>query len=547
MIQQIDEKYLNYAKQVLNGEIIASVYVKLACERFMSWFDNPEFEFKTKKVDKVVSFISKLKHYTGKSNGKPFILTDWQYFIVENIYGWYYKGTNKRVIKNVYIEVGRKSGKTTLLSAIALYAMIADGENGSEVDCVANTKQQAKILFDTASNLADSLDGKHKYIKPYRDKIKFAATKSHIQVLSSDASTLDGFNAYLFVEDELHAAKDSKLYDVLKSSQGMRNNPLAICITSAGFDKFGFCYQMRKTCIEVLFDKKQDISQFSAIYSIDEDDDWQDPKVWKKSNPNLGITVTEEYLQDQVTQAKNNPSLEIGVRTKNFGEWVSTKDIWISDNLLLKNSQSVDLDNFSNETAYVGVDLAAVSDLTAVSIMIPKDGKVYFKNHYYLPFSALSNNSNSELYKEWKIKGLLTITEGNVTDYDYILRDLLKANQKVFIGKVAYDSYNATQWAIDATSEGLPLEPFSQSLGNFNRPTKELERLIRSDKVVIDDNEITRYCFSNVVLKQDYCENVKPTKATNQNKIDGVIAMIQALGIYLYDPCYNNEFFNLKS
>lgn len=547
MIQQIDEKYLNYAKQVLNGEIIASVYVKLACERFMSWFDNPEFEFKTKKVDKVVSFISKLKHYTGKSNGKPFILTDWQYFIVENIYGWYYKGTNKRVIKNVYIEVGRKSGKTTLLSAIALYAMIADGENGSEVDCVANTKQQAKILFNTASNLTDSLDKKHKYIKPYRDKIKFDATKSHIQVLSSDASTLDGFNAYLFVEDELHAAKDSKLYDVLKSSQGMRNNPLAICITSAGFDKFGFCYQMRKTCIEVLFGKKQDISQFSAIYSIDEDDDWQDPKVWKKSNPNLGITVTEEYLQDQVIQAKNNPSLEIGVRTKNFGEWVSTKDIWINDDLLLKNSQPVDLDNFSNETAYVGVDLAAVSDLTAVSIMIPKDGKVYFKNHYYLPFSALSNNSNSELYKEWKIKGLLTITEGNVTDYDYILRDLLKANQKVFIGKVAYDSYNATQWAIDATSEGLPLEPFSQSLGNFNRPTKELERLIRSDKVVIDDNEITRYCFSNVVLKQDYCENVKPTKATNQNKIDGVIAMIQALGIYLYDPCYNNEFFNLKS
>lgn len=327
----------------------------------------------------------------------------------------------------------------------------------------------------------------------------------------------------------------------------MRNNPLAICITSAGFDKFGFCYQMRKTCIEVLFGKKQDNSQFSAIYSIDEDDDWQDPKVWKKSNPNLGITVTEEYLQDQVIQAKNNPSLEIGVRTKNFGEWVSTKDIWINDDLLLKNSQSVDLDNFSNETAYVGVDLAAVSDLTAVSIMIPKDGKVYFKNHYYLPFSALSNNSNSELYKEWKIKGLLTITEGNVTDYDYILRDLLKANQKVFIGKVAYDSYNATQWAIDATSEGLPLEPFSQSLGNFNRPTKELERLLRSDKVVIDDNEITRYCFSNVVLKQDYCENVKPTKATNQNKIDGVIAMIQALGIYLYDPCYNNEFFNLKS
>lgn len=539
-------KYTEYAESVLNGDIVTSIYVKLACKRFLDWFNNPEYEFKEKKVDKVVSFISKLKHYTGKSNGKPFLLTDWQYFIVENIYGWYYRGTNKRVIKNVYIEVGRKSGKTTLLSAIALYAMIADGENGSEVDCVANTKQQAKILFDTASNLADSLDSKHKYIKPYRDKIKFAATKSHIQVLSSDASTLDGFNAYLFVEDELHAAKDSKLYDVLKSSQGMRNNPLAICITSAGFDKFGFCYQMRKTCIEILFGKKEDNSQFSAIYSIDEDDDWQDPNVWKKSNPNLGITVTEEYLQDQVTQAKNNPSLEIGVRTKNFGEWVSTQDIWINNDLLLKNTDTVKLDDFKNETAYVGVDLAAVSDLTAVSIMIPKDGKVYFKNRFYLPYSSLSNNSNAELYKDWYNKGLLTITDGNVTDYDYILQDLLKANQKVFIGKVAYDAYNATQWAIDATSEGLPLEPFGQSLGNFNRPTKELERLIRSGKVVIDNNEITRYCFSNVILKHDYCENIKPTKATNQNKIDGVIAMIQALGIYLNEPCYTNEFFSVK-
>ena len=156
------------------------------------------------------------------------------------------------------------------------------------------------------------------------------------------------------------------------------------------------------------------------------------------------------------------------------------------------------------------------------------------------------NNINAEQYKKWKRTGDLIVTDGNVTDYDYILNVILNLDG-IYINKIGYDSWNATQWAIDATSEGLPLEPFSQSLGNFNRPTKELERLIRSDTVVIDDNEITRYCFSNVVLKQDYCENVKPTKATNQNKIDGVIAMIQALGIYLYDPCYNNEFFNLKS
>lgn len=539
-------EYTDYANNVINGKIITSKYVRLACERFLKWMDRPDLEFRTDKVDKVVNFISKLKHYTGKSNGLPFILSDWQFFIVENIFGWYYKDTNKRVIKNCYIEVARKQGKTALLSAIALYAMIADGENGAEIDCIANSRQQAKILFDTAANFADSIDKKHKYIKPYRDKIKFDATKSFTQVLSSDAATLDGFNAYVFVEDELHAAKDSKLYDVLKSSQGMRENPLAVCITSAGFNKFSFCYQMRNTCIEILSGIKEDDSQFAAIYCIDEGDDWTDPNVWIKSSPNMDITVTKEYLEEQVTQAKNNPSLEVGVRTKNFGEWCDTQDVWISNDFLLQCTDKIDLDMFKEQTAYVGVDLAAVSDLTAVSLMIPYNGKYYFTTKYYLPYSALTDNSNSEIYKEWKRQGFLTVTPGNVTDYDYILTDLLKWNDNVYIGKIAYDSYNATQWAIDATTAGLPLEPYSQSLANFNKPTKEIERLIKMKRVVIDNNPITRFCFSNVVLKRDHNENIKPNKATNQNKIDGCISMIEALGIYLEQPSYNNEFINFN-
>lgn len=542
-------KYTEYAEKVLSGEITASVYIKLACQRFLDWLERDDLEFRPKKVDHVVKFISKLKHYTGKSNGQSFILTDWQFFIVENIFGWYYKGTDKRVIRNAYIEVGRKSGKTTLLAAIALYCLMADGEAGAECDCVANSRKQASILFETAKNLADSLDPAHKYIKPFRNNINFDMTKSSIQVLSSDADNLDGFNSSLFVEDELHAAPNSKLYDVLKSSQGMRSNPLAICITSAGFNRFSFCYSMRTTCIEILHDKKTDDSQFSAIYSIDEGDDWTDPSVWKKSNPNLDITVTSEYLQEQVIQAKNNPSLEIGVRTKNFGEWCSTQDVWIDNDTLLKNTDNdtIQVEQFRDCTAYIGIDLAAVSDLTAVSLMIPYEGKLYFFTHYYLPYSALSDNSNAEMYKDWKRKGLLSVTPGNVTDYDYILQDILKWNDVVYIAKIAYDSYNATQFAIDATSQGLPMEPFGQSLGNFNRPTKELERQLKAGRVVMENNEITRFCFSNVVLKHDYCENVKPIKLTNQNKIDGVIAMIEALGVYLQEPQYASEFIPMNN
>lgn len=521
--------YQDYARKVVNGEVVVGKYVRLACQRYLDWFNREDIEFKEKKVDKVVNFINKLTHFQGKHNGKPFILSEWQVWIIANIFGFYYRGTNKRVIRNVYIEMARKQGKSALLAAVSLYCLFADGESGAEIDCVANSRQQARILYDLCDGFAANLDLKQKYIKRYRNQVKFPITKSFLQVLSSDASRLDGFNSSLFVEDELHAAKDSKLYDVLKSSQGMRENPLAICITSAGFDKFGFCYQMRTTCTEILQGIKSDDSQFSAIYSIDEEDDWTDESVWIKANPNLGITVSMDYLREQVQQAKNNSILEVSTRTKNLGQWVSSQDIWISNELLLESTEKVTID----DRCYVGVDLAAVSDFTAVSYMQMRDGKYYFKTDYYLPQAALQDNSNSTLYRRWKRQGYLKITDGNVTDYDYILADMLKMNDKVFIQKVAYDAYNATQWAIAATEKGLTLEPFSQGLWHFNQATKEFERLIKQGKIIIDDNPITRWCFANVMLKVDHAENVKPTKATNQQKIDGVIAMLQALGTYL--------------
>ena len=540
-------KYTEYALDVIDHKITASKYVYLSCKRFLEWFNRDDIEFRTDKVDKVVTFIARLKHYMGASTDKPFVLTNWQFFIIENLFGWYYRGTKKRVIKNAYIEVGRKAGKTTLLSAIALYALMADGESGAEVDCIANTRQQAKILFDTASYLAETLDPKHKYIKPFRDKIKFATTKSHIQVLSSDAKTLDGFNASLFVEDELHEAKDSRLYDVMKSSQGMRRNPLAVCITSAGFNKYSFCYQMRRTCIEILEGTKTDDTQFSAIYCLDEEDDWKDETVWAKANPNVGITVSYDYLREQVTQATNNTALEVGVRTKNFGQWVDSEDIWISDDDINSVSDTINLSNFVDAVGYIGVDLSKVSDLTAVSLMIPYEGKFYFLVKYYLPETAMEGNSNVSKYQQWVKDGYLTITKGRTTNYDYIINDIKKWNEVIPIQIVGYDAYNAKQWSNDMTNEGFNMKAFSQSLANFNFPTKELERLIKNGDVVIEDNDLTKFCFKNVVIIEDHAENFKPTKETNQNKIDGVIAMIEALGVYLSEPIYNNDFIPLRT
>ena len=531
-------KYKEYAEKVQSGEIVACKYILQATKRYLDFFD--KYDFKAERVERVINFISHLRHFTGQHNGKHFELLPYQLWIISSIFGFYHKGTDKRVTNYCYIELARKQGKTALAAAICLYMLVGDGENGSEVELVANSAKQAKICFDMASNFLQGIDTKDKYFKRYRDKIKFDKTKSFLQVLSSDASGNDGYNSYCFVLDECHEQKDSKLWDVMCSSQGMRTNSLGIIITTAGFNMFGFCYSYRRTCTEILSGVKEDDSQFVAIYTLDDEDDWHDEQVWAKANPSLGVTVQTDYLRQQVKKAMNNTTLEVGTRTKNLNQWISSSEIWLSNDLLLDSTQDLKLSDFKGNYAYVGVDLAAVSDLTAVSYMIPRDDKFYFINKYYLPQSALSDNPNCELYKDWMRKGYLIITDGNVTDYDYVLKDLILANKEIFINKIAYDAYNATQWAISATAEGMPLEPYSQALWSFNKPTKELERLIKSKKVVIDNNPITRWNFSNVVLKSDYNENVKPVKQQDMNKIDGVIAMIEALGIYLQTPQYSN-------
>lgn len=543
----IDEKYKEYATAVVDGEVVAGSYIKLACERYLQWWERDDIYFDHTAVERVVNFISKLKHFTGIHNGKPFVLQPWQKWVIYNIFGWKWKHTNTRVIKNVYIEIARKNGKSAFASAIALYCLIADGEPNSEVELIANSRKQAGICFKMCTNFVQSLTKgkKNKYFKNYRDKIDFTPTKSMLQILSSDANSNDGWNSSTFICDEYHSHQNSAMYDVMKSSQGMRTQPLSIVITTAGFNRFSPCFEMRKTNVEIIQGTKEDDTQFSAIYSIDEGDQWDDPSVWIKANPNLNITVKEQYLSEQVQQAKNNTTMEVSVRTKNFNQWLSSSAVWISQDKLNEISQPINLNDFNGYVANMGVDLSAVGDLTALSVMVEKDGKYYFKNYYYVPSIVLENHPNATLYKQWHKQGYLSITNGNVTDYDYILNDIKEINKTIYINQIAFDQWNATQWAINATAEGLPIAPFSQALWNFNKPTKELERLILSNKVIIDDNPITRWCFQNCVLKFDHNENCKPIKEQPNNKIDGTIAMIQALGITLAQPQYNNTIFSL--
>ena len=555
MTQIEDKIYIKYAQDIVNGNIAACENIILACKRFLSWFERDDMYFDYADVDQKIRFVAKMKHSTGIHNRQPFILLPWQQWCFASIFGWKWTSNNLRVTENVMMFMARKNGKTATCAAIALVAAVCDKEASPEIEFVANNSQQAAIGFTQTKDYAESLDPKKKIFKRFRSEIRIPPVKGTIKVLASDSMGLDGYNSSLFILDEMHAQRNWDLYNVLRSSQGMRQQPLAIVITTAGFLLNGYpCYEMRQTCTEILRGLKQDDSFFAALYELDEDDDWKDESTWIKANPSLGQTVRYEYLRGQVQQATNNTSLEIGVKTKNFNMFCQSADVWITDTYIQNNSQRIDVSKLIGEYAYMGVDLSAISDLTCTSVMFTPNkfreyypDKYIFKTFVYIPEEAFETSINAELYKQWKRQGYVTMTSGNVVDYDYILLDQKQVMQDTTLQGVYYDNWNATQWAINATNEGLPLEPYSQALGNFNKPTKLFEMLIKSGKVIIDDNPCVRWCFGNVELKTDWNENCKPIKSAGDKnkKIDPVISMLEALGGYLNSPHYQPEVFTL--
>lgn len=547
-----------YCDDILTGVIPSGLLLKKAVERYrrdIAVAGSNTWNFREDKVKKVVESIATLKHFTGSCNGKPFILEPWQLFIIANLYGFYTPDGNRR-FQTAYLEMARKQGKTALVAALAFYHVKDDDEAAAEVLFAANSKDQAKIGFNLVKGFIKGYDvgtpimgenGKPKITRDGEEKVEYEfknrwldiyydEANSFIKVLAADSDKLDGYNCSFGVVDEYHSAPDSQVRDVIRSSQGMRSSPLLVTITTAGFDKSLPCYELHTICTEILSDVKQDDSFFGVIYSLDEEDDWRDENVWVKSNPNLGITIKKDFIQKQVQQAINSPSDEVGVKTKNLNIWCDTATVWIPDEYILQSSKKVDMKDYIGETCYVGVDLSSNIDLTAVGYLFVKEGIYYFKIDYYIPHDTLHTGNlkvDRELYKNWVRSGYLKETPGNVTDYDYVTRDLLAAGTDYDIGNIYYDQYNATQWSIQCTEEGLPLLPFSQTIGNFNKCTKEFERLMLGGKIIIDDNPINRYCLRNVELRYDFNGNCKPKNDNKKKKIDGVIASLQALAAYI--------------
>ena len=540
--------YVDYVKGVLDGSIVACEYIKLACQRTIDFDNRDDMYFDEEDVTRRINFIWKMRHSTGEHNRQHFKLLPWQLWLISQIFGWKWKDTGYRVTRKVFLMISRKNGKTAICSALSLAAMVGDAQSGQEIDIIANNSKQAGICFDQIKNYAESVDPLRKIFQTYRSEIRVPYFKSKIQVLSSESMGLDGWNSSVVIFDEFHAQKNWDLYNVMKSSQAAREQPLMIVLTTAGFliGEAYPCYSTWETCIDILRKDKQDDAYFSAIYQLDEGDDWQDEECWIKCSPSLDQTVFRQFMREELTAAKNNVSLENGIRTKTLNEWRQSENVWLPYDLLKSNMQPMTVEDMSNlpnvSYAYIGVDLSAVSDLTALSLMVESEGKFYFKSWAFVPEDCLLSGQNAMRYRDWQKMGYIDVTDGNVQDYDYILSKIREIDSIIPIAGVYYDQWNAVQFAVNATNIGLPMYPYSQALGNFNRPTKMLELLLKKGDIVMDYNTMVLWCFANSTLKYDFNDNCKPIKADTKNgKIDTVIAMLQALGGYYLDNNFTQD------
>ncbi len=421
---------------------------------------------------------------------------------------------------------------SALSSAVALYMLAADREGGAEVYSLATTRDQARIVFGDAQAMARRSPGfRSRFgVAVGAHNLHVLASGSKFEALSAEGSTLDGLNIHFGCVDELHAHKTRTVYDVVETGTGKRDNSLLWVITTAGSNRAGICYEIRTFVNRLLEGLFVDDSQFGIIYGLDDADDWASESALIKANPNWGISVRPEVLLPLQAKAMQMPSAANNFKTKHLNEWVNADTAWM-DMRAWDACADPELseDDFIGEPCFIGLDLASKVDIAAKAKVFQREGRFYVFLSYYLPEAAVEDGRNSQ-YSGWVRRGLLTITPGNVTDFDQIEAELVADASRFQIKEVPFDPFQATQLSSHLIAEGLPMVEMRPTVLNFSEPMKQLEALVLQKRLVHDGDPILAWMISNVVCHRDAKDNIYPRKEREENKIDGVVALIMALG-----------------
>lgn len=527
-----------YISDVLSGKISACKYVKQACKRQLKDLERSDwqFVFDEDKASKICKFIELLHHVKGPKAGENITLEPWQIFILTTIFGWVKKDTGTRRFTRVYIEVPRGNGKSTLLSGIGLYMETADGEKGADIYSFATTRDQAKIVFGDAQAMAR---GNKKLLQAYgmtvlAHSIVVLGTNSKFEAKSADADSLDGLNTHCGIIDELHAHKTRAVFDVVETSIGKRDQPLMICITTAGFILNGICMEQRQYIAQLLDGSADGDSQFGIIYSIDEGDDWRDEESLIKANPNWGVSVNPDEIHATLAKALANPRSENNFKTKHLDVWCNADSAFMQMSKWRRAFRpKVELKEFEGYPCIYALDLAAKTDIAALIRIFWRtedDKKLHFYHfpEFWLPSERVNDSKNTQ-YDGWAKQGLIHVTDGEINDFTAIQDYIADDAQHYDTLAVAFDPWQAYQLAANLADQGLPMVEIKPTVQNFSEPMKEMQALTYQELLHSDGNPIMDWMVSNVVAHTDAKDNIYPRKTNPENKIDGVVALIMAI------------------
>lgn len=539
-------KAKKYEEDILSGKIPACVYVKQAIRRqrddLKRWSGKASpFYFDKAEGNRVCKFIELLPHTKGALRGQKIKLEPWQCWILTTIFGWRRRSDNRRRFGRVYIEVPRGNGKSSLSSGVALYCLLADREPGAEVYSFATTRDQAGIVFGDAKQMAMMCEPLRKKfgLEVLAKALFVPGTNSTFQAKSAEGSTLDGLNTHFACIDELHAHKTRAVYDVVETSIGKRLNPILWVITTAGFDTAGICYEVRTMVREVLAKTVEDETQFGIIYTIDEGDDWKTEAALIKANPNWGVSVMPKMVLPLQLKAITLASAANNFKTKHLDVWCQAGAAWMDMTAWHKGERVVDLDDFEGRPCVIGLDLGAKNDLTAKVYVFKTEGddgrpRYQVFSRLYLPQTAIDKGTVSQ-YSGWADTGVIQVTGGAMTDMTRIEEELREDLSRFDVQAIAYDPWQATQLAGNLSEDGAPMVEYRNTVQNVSEPMKWLEALVQDGRLDHDGNPAMTWMMGNVVAKVDAKDNIFPRKERYESKIDGPVALIYALAMYLSD------------
>lgn len=541
MTHRYVEAAKRYMNAVVSGAVPACKWTRLAVERQLQDLQRPvsaewPYIFDAELAERPCRFIELLPHIKGKwaREGRLIELEDWQCFIITTVFGWVHNVTRLRRFKEGYVEVPRKNAKSTLSSGLALYMLSADGEQGAEVYSAATTRDQARIVFDDSKAMAERTPDLRTYlgVVVLQHSITVAATSSKYTPLAAEGSTLDGLNVHFAVIDELHAHKTRAVYDVIDTARGAREQSLLWNITTAGTDRSGICYERRTHATKVLERVIDDPALFGIIYTIDEADDPFVPASWAKANPNWGKSVLEDDMVAAARKAEAMPSALSNFLTKRLNVWVNGESAWMDMRAWERCAQpGLTLADVPRDTpVWMGLDLAQKRDFAALVAVFPQNDKWHVCTRLYLNELAVQESGNAHL-SGWARQGYVQVTDGDVTDFDVVAEDLRSICRDHDVQEIAFDPALSMYFATKLIEEGLPLVEITQRALFFTPPLIQVENLVHEGKLVHDANPVMNWMVSNLVVKVSKFNELRaPTKERPENKIDGPIAMLMALG-----------------